>query len=700
MLYCSIVRWSIFLSYFIGSLLAKVNFSSPTSSLNFTSVGSKLILNATLSSVDGVINLKDNVAATVSGTTTGDWILFSGGTLKTGDVSTFFKGTFNPTSTDSLTLGNGDLIDVQSGQVLQSISVSASSTATILGQPRFSSTIALLAASSTLNLGITTDLNQNITGSGTLSLLDDLTVGKDISLPSVIAQNAKNLKYSGGTISLASTNTGGGNIELLGNTTFSALQTIGTASDVYNLNGNGTILTFSGTGGITFNGSVLNISDVHIKGLQTANPLNGTGLIKLSNVTLELSGNFVRSDGSFYIWGDHCNVITNGSTFVISGSGNSITIDNVILGYTQLDGTGVNPIGTASSGSILTVNSGYMSAGGGGGGGGGGGAGNLNIPTSSYSFTNNFFLTGSASITVTNATPLVAKNVSIDGANHFIHFINSSSASFLILQQNCLVTWSNIVFKDFNPAAISLGTSAANTYSDGVRIELGSNKTILSSDPSWVFNGNAEIDGNGATLRLEKSQGITISGAGKSLTLRNMRLVMTVADAVRAFSDTAAIKFDNVEIVLQDAGFTVDQGDVYFSSFVKMTGGSLSSSSNVSYSLTTKGNMYIGENSELLIDHNIRFYYNVDTTSDLTNAAKKRHIVLSNPSSQLTLCGGVLETASMGIAFDTGTIVVRDYVSVIATTVANGEIEISSGFNVDLASGAVFDVNGPLKYLP
>lgn len=672
-------------------LISKFNFVNQYSSVNVLGVNSQLILEAPVIGFSGTLNLKDNAATTVSATSTMNTLAFVNGVLNTGQVSAALNATFDPTGTDGIVLNDGDYLDVKSGLVLQSVSIAAGATASILGQPRFASSLTLTSSLSVLKMGISTELTQTASGAGTLFLLDDLSVGQGVLLPSIIQQNGKTLTFFGGSQTVAYTNTTGGVIELQGYTSLSALWTIGTGADVYNINGNGAVLDLSGTGGITFNGTTLYLNDVTIRGLQTANSLKGSGRIIMSNVTLELAGNLTRSDGSYTFYGETCKLITNGSLFTISGSGNEILVDGIVLLYDQLDGTGSSPFATASSAQINYSNGGRIQS-------TAGGSANLLVTGTTYTMASNFALTGSSAIQVQNTNTASPKNVTISGAGHAISFPNQAG-SFFALDGNVQLTLSDVVLKDFNPAAISYGTSSSLTFGDGVRIELGPYVTIGSSDKAWNFNGNAEIDASGGVLAVNMSQGITTTGA-KTLTIKNARMEVSTVNGVKALGDSTVLALQNVDFVMKDAGYTFDKGNLSILGNVSMSGGAIGSNPATTFSLTTKGNVTIGDNAMLTIDPNLTFFYNVDGSSDVDAAAKKRHIVLSYPGSVLNLNGCKVQTSSLGFALDSGTLQVKDRVLMTINTTAGAEVEFGSNLRVNLSAGAVLDIDGPLKYIP
>ncbi len=670
-------------------LSSGINFASRTSSLNFLTTNASWQLDSAVTLSGGSLNLKDNIAGTIKGS---GLVTFVGSILNTGTSSLGstlinMSGTFDPTSTDTVTLNDGDFLDIRSGTILQSVTVAAGATVSIFGQPKFNSSVSLGSAGSVLQFGITTPLNQSVTGSGKVKLLSDLSVQRGVQLPSLVDQNSQKLVMNGGLISSTTTNTGGGVIELAGYTNLTGVWTIGSGADVYSINGNGAILDLTASGGITFNGTTLYLNDVNVRGLQTANAIKGTGVIKVSNCSFQLAGDFTRTDGSFNFIGEPSTIISSGSSFNISGSGNTILVDGIILRFEQLDGTGTNPINAISSATLTYSNGGLIQSG------LGGGGTSLNITSSSYSLAQDIFMS--------LASPLVFSNTSgtnFDGAGHFIYFPVQAGA-FFVLNANVPLTLYNTVLKNFYPAAISYGSLSSLTLSDGVRIDLGPDLTILSTDPAWNFNGTAEIDGKGGTLRIQKSQGITITGA-KTLTLKNMRLEVTQADAIKALTDTATIKLQNVELVLQNPGFILSTGSMVIAGDVKVTGATITSTPQSTFELTTKGTLTIGENANLFIDRNIKLKYNINPVNDTTVYASKRHIVMAYLASTITLNGCSFESTATGVAFDSGTIQIQDNVGFTVSSATAAELELSANARLSLSSGAVLDVDGPLRYIP
>lgn len=669
-------------------VIAKINCANQSSSINVTGINSSLALDTVLTGFNGTLNVKDVSASTITGST----FNFTGGVLTTGLVTASISGTIDPSSSDRITLSDTNYLSVSTGQVLQPITVATASTATITGQPKFTSSIILTDATSILSLGITTPLNQSVTGLGKVSLLDDLTLAAGVQMPSIVNQNGYRLTYTSGTINVATTNTTGGLIEFSGYTQLTQQLTIGTGADVYHMNGNGNVLDLSGSGAIVFNGGTLYLADIHIRGLSNANALKGSGLIKMSNVTLELSADMTRTDGSFTFHGNNSTIITSTSKFTVSGS-NALNVDGIVLYWNQLDGTDNSPFSNIAGGIIQYQNNGQIQN-------GLSVAASLGISGTSYTFSKDFLLSTATSLTVQNATPGSSKTVTISGGGHYLHF-PKTSGSFLNLNSNVQLVLNNIVLKDYYPEATAYSNAANSsvTFNNSVSVQMGSDLTINSGDKAWNFTGSGcEIDGYGYTLIVNKANGITVTG-GNTLTLKNMTLVVSTVNSLAALTSTDRIKLQNVTVVLNNSNFVFSTGYLDIANFVKITGGLTASTNRVNFEFASAGQFTILGGSELFVDSNINLKYNADPVNDLTTYDSKRHMLFSSITSQLTLSGCSLECTATGIALNDGTMKVIDNVTINSTTSTGSEAEIGSNLFLNLSAGAVLDIAGPLKYV-
>lgn len=684
------------------SLNTKINFATKNSAISIVDTNSKITLVTPLTISGGSFIVKDNSSNTISGS---NQITFYDSILTTSNVVSFINATFDPTTTDSITLNNNDYLNVTSGSFVQSINIAANATTTIFGQPKFTSAITLAASTSILQLDITTTLNQSITGSGKIRLLNDLLVDKNIQVPALCELMTKRLSFIGGSLTNSVTITTGGSIEFLGYTNLTQAWTIGTTGESYAIIGNGNTLELSGSGSLTFNGSDLTISNLIIKGLSSTNQLKGTGEIKLTNVTLALSSNITRNDGKFTVIGGNCKMITNGYTLTMSGAGNDFKVDGSFFLYEQLNTSiTTTPVLTASGANITKLNSGDIvseqaASSGGGGSGGGSSVGSIatTITNASNTLNLSYFITPSSTFQINNATPATPFAVSIDGGGHFLQF-PYGTGSYFVLQDNVQLTLSNILLQNFNPAAISLGTSSTISFGDNTRIELGPDVTIGSGNMAWNFIGNAEIDGNGSTLTLNLSQAITINNT-KTLTLKNMRIIVSQVDAIKALSDNSKIKFQNVELVILNQGFTFSQGSIDIADLVKILSDIGSSTSNVNFEFASKGLFTVLASGELFIGNSLNFKYNPNTTADGgVTSVSKRHFVLTQIGSKLTISGGSIESTTFGIALDQGSLQIYDRVTITTTTGATASFDIGTNLQTNIMTSACLNINGIVTY--
>ncbi len=273
------------LSFFTQCYSAGINFRGKQSALIVD--GGSLELRNNLTVTEGIFENTGTSAASITGAQTIDLV---NATFKSSTTELFGKSQISTTGTDSVTMNNGDYLNFAPGTLTPALSVANGATATIYGQPNFSSAIALGNASSILKLQISTPLNQNVTGSGTLFLQDDLRVSSGVSLPSLVNLNGKRLTLNGGTYSSAVTFSGGGNFLLQGDTTISAAWTIGSGSESYTINGQGSTLNLTAVGAISYNGTsgslTLQNMRLVVSQVDSFKNLQSGGKIVLDNVTL------------------------------------------------------------------------------------------------------------------------------------------------------------------------------------------------------------------------------------------------------------------------------------------------------------------------------------------------------------------------------------------------------------------------------
>lgn len=703
-----------------------VKFSGVDGSLNFDQANSSLALSTGMTDFRGILKIRtasgtgDNVVSS-SGN-----IVFNGGTVQIDKNKAGFSGTYVPGATtvaDTITLGNGNYLDVFSGEVVQqAITVSASSTASITGSVLLSNSITLTDSTSTLNLGIHNSLGQNITmNGGKIVLTDNLALTDGI----VFVGN--------GTVDLVKNtlSIGSGAAAWTGNLTFNRAQDIQingpvSLSGTWNfstngadkqsiINGNGNIIDMSG-GGIIQVGldHTLFISDAHIKGFggaygsfSLANHATTPGTLVLSNVTIELKGNYTHSAGLIKVSGDKVRVISGGQyTFVVSGANTQVVVDQVPLIYETLGGTNTNPFSTASGGTLNTINGGVIRS------------AIANSQPADTTVDANYYngltvtlggnrsLVSVSKIAVTNTTG--TKTVTVDAQNG-VWFFPNGSTDVITIANNVTLTLQNVVLKNFTLDNVLLGTSSAIKFGDGVVIEFGTSGQILAGN--FVFSGNATIAGCGATIVIGDGVGsLQQTGSGKTLTVENLNieiLGLTSSNALEntQFDSKIALKNCNVNISGNNAAtsLAIGLGSIDIDGLTRFNGKvSDVVDGTLNLDFTSTGTLTIKSGATMELAKGINFQYKPAYVRPfhLNTAASKRHFQFEDNSSTLYCDGCTLTSSATGLALDRGNLVINNRVAFVASSVTAESAEFGSSLNVEVLGASLLDIDGVVLYVP
>ncbi len=253
--------------------------------------GASIDINNNLTMNSGRLEIVTPSSTSITGAQTVDLV---NATLKSGIIEASGKCKIAASSSDTLTLSNNDYLVFSPGSLAPGLSVDNGATATLYGQPLFSSAIALGNASSILKMQISTPLNQSISGSGKLFLQDNLTLNNSVGMPSLVDLNSKTLFMLGGTYSSNITFSSGGTIAIQGDTTISGAWTIGSGSENYVIKGQGkTLMTLSSSGALSYGGSTgsLTLQNLHlvVTSVDGFKNLNSGGKIVIDNCTITLS---------------------------------------------------------------------------------------------------------------------------------------------------------------------------------------------------------------------------------------------------------------------------------------------------------------------------------------------------------------------------------------------------------------------------
>jgi hypothetical protein len=701
-----------------SSLHATLKFSSKDSTIKLKDSTSQLRLETQITGFNGTLKIEGKTDNSIQALTPFDTIIFAEGVVASDANSFTLTGTYNPITSDTIQLGNNDYLEVAAGNVLQAVSVNGTvgAASVIKGQPTFASAIVINSSSNFLQLGIQNKLTQNITmNGGTLTLIDDLGLQDgvlfmgngtvDLGNFTLSMDNNTSSAWSG-NLTLKNV----GDISLYGYTQLTGEWIFNDVGGTSSLNGNGNVLNMSGGGNISVaQNHTLYLSDIIIRGLgsgQGSFSINNTGgTIKMSNVTLELTGDYSHTAGCIYIQGDNCRVISGNTSggnyqFNVSGTGTLLTVDHSVLEYETLGGQNVSPFIFTSVGlQKQLINGGVIRS------------ATLDITVNNVVFDEtavsaqlqgNYDITSATNIVFTNSGG-GTNSLTVDGQGYFLQFPYAATGMFQIAN-NLTVTLDNTILKDFNTNIVSYGTNSALQFGDGTVLELGANTSIGASSKPLTFVGNATLDGYGHTITLtDSSNRITITGP-KILTIRNATLLINQVSALACLSYDAKILFQDVDICVQAPGYTFALGSIDIVGYVKLSGCDQNTPGGVPiFTYSTTGTLTVQTASTLKIDGDINFTYQASpppsTTANTTSYSQsKRRLKLADPSATLHLNSCTLTSTSTALAFDYGNFIVEDNVTFNINSASGSEVELGTSLDVLIKAGAILQVGGPLRY--
>ncbi len=698
---------------------AGLKFSSRESTIKLKDSNAILKLETPITGFNGTLKIDGKTNNSLQGSTVTDKITFSEGVVAAGANKFVLSGTYDPTSGDTITLGDNSTLEVATGVIGQSIIINGTTGADslITGQPIFSSDLVLTSSLNFLKIGIQNKLSKNITmNGGTVTLIDDLSLqdGKkfvgdgtvDIGNCTLTLDNTSGAAWTG-TLTFKNAR----DIQLTGFTQLDGEWIFGDVSGTSHLNGNGNVLDVSGGGTITVaQGHTLYLSDIHIKGLGSGLgnfSINNTGgVIKMSNVTMELGADYAHSSGVIYIQGDNCRVIsaaTNGGnyTFDVSGTGTKITVDHSVLEYETLEEQNLSPFTFTDAGNQKNlINGGVLRS-----------AvldtaqGDIifDSANATNSLSANYNLTSQSLLIFTNSLG-GAHNLTLDGHGYHLQFPDGATG-LMQIANDLTVTLENVVLKDFNPLVVTYGTNAALKFGDGVIVELGQDATLNGSSVAWNFTGNATLDGFGHTVILTASSNrITVTGA-KTLKIQNTKLLIDQATALSCLTYDAKIALQDCDLCVDKNNYTFALGSIDVGGLTRLRGCDSTNPGGIpAFNFSTTGTLTVQRASTLALLGDLEFKYMATPTpgatpSAATLAASKRHLKLNDPSSTLLLNCSTLTSTTTGLALDYGNLIVEDKVIFNINSTSGSEAEFGTALDVNIKSGAILEVGGPLKYI-
>lgn len=734
----SVVFSVAFISLLVSGLSADIKFPGVGGSLNFDQTDSSLILSANLTGFNGTLKIKsaagagDNVVSTGSET-----IAFSNGFVKIGNNFSALTGSYVPgltTVDDTITLGNGDFLQIVEGETVpQAITVSASSTATIGGSTVLSGGVTLTDNTSVLNLGIEHKLDQDITlNSGKVVLTDDLGIADGVRLvgTGTIDINKKSLGIGSSSTAWTGTLTlnRAQDVQLNGRVVLDGtwnFATDGTDKESV-LNGNGNILDMSGGGTLQVGADhTLFVSDVNIIGFggaggsfdlaDSATP----GVICFSNTTIQLSGNYVHGTGLMAVESDLVNLVSGGQyTFTVDANATTFTtelrVDGVALYYETLGGTNTSPFMTTNGGLINTINGGVIRS----------AVSDVQpvdtVIDADAEHLNTVSLTGPRDlrviekIVITNPASPTARVVTIDAGGDWWIFPEAISGGneVITVAADTTLILKNVVLENFSLSLVDLtAANSAIQFSDGVIMMLSNTNATYSSASELRFVGRSTVIGGG--VQTSNSGGIVIDGAGVVVTFDNVKLNLdntgSGADTLACTTSTAAgegkVIFKDCDVRLaSDDGATsllFDKGSMEIEGKTSMEGFVDDAvNGETTFDWTSTGTLIVKHAAILSLGHNLRFKYEpYIPPDDGDTSATKRHLRLEDAGSTLFCDGCVLESTATGLALDKGNFVINNEVVLTASAVAAEGAELGTSLNLEIMAASVIDIDGTVHYI-
>jgi len=473
--------------------------------------------------------------------------------------------------------------------------------------------------------------------------------------------------------------------------------------------GTGVILDFTGGGSYTIGtGTTVYVNGLHFKGLGS----NGGGRIILSTATsnayftnciFELNGTFTQTAGLWCIEGGYCKVISGSADkFVVSGAGTTLNINGQVLQYECRNSFPLSPFSVTSSGTITLTNGGtiganYIP----------GGPMTLNVYNPSSVGPNytdvNIYCGYLTNITFYNENIATPKSMIFDGNNTWFDFGIGTTNQPVNVMQNVTLTVQNVTFRNFDPNRFVLqgsGSSQAKIiFGDNVIIEIPDDTTFATG--SLTLTGTTIFYGPSNSTMYLASQAITFTGASRTLNFHGLRIKCSAFDSLKSLSDTSTIQFQDSEVYLTNTGLTIDKGYLQVLSNVKIGGVSETVvDGTVPLTFSSKGLFTIKPNSTLELGSDVIFNYAPDTSKDGgVVATQKRHFVMTDYSSVLSLHRTTINTSPTGLALDHGKVYVNDVATINTSYNAGYEFDLGNAVNLSILGGGMLNVNGLLKYV-
>jgi hypothetical protein len=689
----------------------KINCSGNTSTIQVTGTASKLILETPITNFAGSLVITDQSTTSITQTLTTNNITFAttgqivyGNALPIGS-----NGNISTSSIISLS-GSKTLSGIATTPIKTAVLISGTDNS-IIGTPIFTYPITLQDSTTTVSIGIDCKLTGSIVmNGGSVYLTKDLKLKDEIAITGsgTIYFNGYSLVYpsyiSNGPIS-SNLNMVNANDIIINTRTSQTSNTnfIGTN----NIKGTGVVLDFTGGGSFSLaNDAIVYMNGFHIKGLGTTGGGNITfgnanSKLYLTDCILELAGPYTQTNGQIIFEGGFSKVISNtNSKFILSGATTKLIIDGQTLLYENSNQLPKYPFEAFSDSEIKTINNGSIKS------------SNNSLPNTitlysdssnggTISTYNNIDLSYGQTITFFNENPNSAKDITFDGNFNTVKFPDLTQS--IIVQPNITLTIKKVKLDNFDPARFLLmgsgGTLAKLVFAEYVTFEI--RRDLSLSTGALPLTGITTITGNSNSTLDLGYRSITLTGDYSHLTIKGLKIRASSFNPLQCYSSTQTVVFQNSEIYMTTTGITLDTGYLQIKDYVKIRGTSESiTESTIPFNFSSKGSLKINNSSTLELGYDCSLNYSPDTSQDSGIASvEKRHLIMDDKSSMLILKKSTLNIGPKGLALDRGKLVISDNVTCNTSFTSGCEFEIGSNVNFSILSGAIFNVNGSIKYI-
>ncbi len=578
----------------------------------------------------------------------------------------------------------------------------------IIGTPDFFEEITLSDSSTTLELGISSKLNNHINlNGGALLLLKDLSFKDNVVLKGDGLVDVNNFSFK---LPTASDYEWSGNIQferardvtMTGRTTLTGTWSFG--SGAQQLFGQGFVLNLTGGGTLTTGTTTttLEIANVHIKGLGDGagfgkfNIASKSTFVYPSRTTFELSNDTTITRGKWVFESINNYLITrNNKCLIFSGSGTTLTLDGVPVEYYSLDNPSFYPITIVSGATETYLNYGHfenahhiIS-----------GETALNYSTLSASGTNiidlPYAMNQNAILTFTNPSPATANSMICDCLGNRLTFA-SGTAGQMVIDQNLSVEFRNAIIENFDYSKVTLGAVSSISFGTGTSLVLGGDLDLTAT--GIIFSaGSPILDGQGYRVYVGNNK-LNVA-ANTNVMLKNCKLILS-APLPFVTTTTSKITFQESDLILSFSSTDFSNGNIDLNGCVNFFGAN-DSSANYAPTLNfrSSGSLKVSAGSTLIMQPFFKFNYQPVTTTD-TDAQKKKHFYLESSKSSLIMNNAAIDCGVEGIKFDTGTVRIQGVCDFTISTVSGKELELADTCSIFIDSGAEMRCAGPVKCVP